>query len=98
MGNARRRSDTSDIREHDYTRMVYKGDSGDQFYVVVNESMVPKWRKDRSIPLVEVVQSFDIFSGPADRPSKGQLESTFNTANPDDIVPIILEKGTQKNF
>ncbi|KAI8073869.1 hypothetical protein BC940DRAFT_76197 [Gongronella butleri] len=90
--------DGSDLRDHEYSRMVYKDDSGDEFFVIVNEDMVPKWKKDRTIPLVEVVQSFDVFTGHGDRPSKGQLESTFNTSKNDDIVPMIIERGFKKNF
>jgi ribosome maturation protein Sdo1 len=47
---------------------------------------VAKWRKDSSVPLVDVVDSFDIFvtnkhgsQGVLDRASKGQIENEFGT-------------------
>ncbi|KAI8097625.1 ribosome maturation protein [Halteromyces radiatus] len=86
-------------------KLNYKDKNGEEFYVVAIPDMVAKWKSDKSIPLVDVVQSFDVFTSPAggnilpaDRPSKGQLETVFNTSNPDDVVRIIAEKGTVKNF
>lgn len=52
-----------------------------------------------SIPLVEVVDSFDIFhtgqgsQGHLNRASKQELENIFSTTNEDEIVQIVLEKG-----
>jgi ribosome maturation protein Sdo1 len=47
---------------------------------------VAKYRKDSTTPLVEVVDSFDIFitnkhgsQGVLDRASKGQIENEFGT-------------------
>ncbi|BGO93001.1 hypothetical protein NBRC10512_004222 [Rhodotorula toruloides] len=52
-----------------------------------------------SIPLVEVVDSFDVFhtgqgsQGVLSRASKQELENIFSTTNEDEIVQIVLEKG-----
>ncbi|GEM06471.1 RNA binding protein [Rhodotorula toruloides] len=52
-----------------------------------------------SIPLVEVVDSFDVFhtgqgsQGVLVRASKQELENIFSTTNEDEIVQIVLEKG-----
>jgi ribosome maturation protein Sdo1 len=55
---------------------------------------VAKWRKDSSVPLVEVVDSFDIFvtnkhgsQGVLDRASKGQIENEFGTY----VVSAVLD-------
>ncbi|CAO3594190.1 unnamed protein product [Absidia cylindrospora] len=86
-------------------KITYKGEGGEEFYVIGVPDMVSKWKNDKTIPLVDVVQSFDIFTSPAggnilpaDRPSNGQLENTFNTSNSDDVVRYIVENGTTKNF
>ena len=67
--------------------------------------MIKKWRSDKSIPLVQVVQSFEIFSsetgghtGYTMRPSKQQLVNYFDTDDVHTILPIILEKGTITGF
>ncbi|KAI8973847.1 ribosome maturation protein [Pilobolus umbonatus] len=85
-------------------KIVYKGNDTD-FYIVADRDMVSKWKKDKSIPLVEVVESFNVFSTPTGsisgepvRPAKGILETTFNTSNEDTIVKTILEKGEQHAY
>ncbi|CAO3583007.1 unnamed protein product [Absidia cylindrospora] len=94
----------SDIREGT-CKIVYKGETGEEFYVIAIPDMLKLWKTNKTIPLVEVVQSFDIFTSPAggnvfpaDHPSKGQLENTFKTSNTDEVVRFIVENGTSKNF
>eukprot|EP00122_Pirum_gemmata_P015122 Pgem_evm1s14128 len=49
------------------------------FFVVVHKDMAPKWRKDKSIALSEVVESFQVFcyrgdvKGEPQKPDKGEL-------------------------
>jgi ribosome maturation protein Sdo1 len=57
--------------------------------IVDSQEAVTKYRKDSSIPLVNVVNSFDVFvtnkhgpQGVLDRASKSQLENEFNTSVP----------------
>ncbi|CDH56412.1 hypothetical protein RO3G_05262 [Lichtheimia corymbifera JMRC:FSU:9682] len=87
------------------TKVVYKSDNDQEFFVFTNPGEVSKWRKDKSIPLVDVVQSFDVFTTPtgsqtgtAERPSKGILESAFNTSKKEDVVRQIVEVGEEKNM
>jgi ribosome maturation protein Sdo1 len=54
--------------------------------IVESVEAVAKYRKDSSTPLIDVVDSFDIFvtnkhgsQGVLDRASKGQLENEFET-------------------
>jgi ribosome maturation protein Sdo1 len=56
--------------------------------------------QDKSIPLIEVVESFDIFdvankgaTGKAIRPTHAALSNTFGTSDVDLIIPKILETG-----
>ncbi|GAA5922621.1 hypothetical protein JCM1841_006755 [Sporobolomyces salmonicolor] len=52
-----------------------------------------------SVPLIEIVDSFEVFhtgqgaQGLLARPSKQQLETVFETTNEDAIVEIVLSKG-----
>lgn len=59
-----------------------------------------KWKEgDKSIPLAQIVDSFDTFhtgqgsQGLLERPSKQELETIFETSNSTDIALIIFEKG-----
>ncbi|KAI8343738.1 Shwachman-Bodian-diamond syndrome protein-domain-containing protein [Chlamydoabsidia padenii] len=94
----------SDFREGT-CKLVHKAENGEEFYVVAIPEMVTKWKNDKTIPLVDVVQSFEVFTSPAggnilpaDRPSKGQLENAFNTSNNDEVVRYLVENGMVKNF
>ena len=59
--------------------------------MVIVESLeaVTRYRKDSSVPLVDVMNSFDVFvtnkhgpQGVMDRASKSQIENEFNTYYP----------------
>ena len=65
---------------------MYKAKSNDFVVIVDSAEAVAKYRKDSSTPLIDVVDSFDIFvtnkhgsQGVLDRASKGQLENEFET-------------------
>ncbi|GAA5866210.1 hypothetical protein JCM3774_004118 [Rhodotorula dairenensis] len=89
-----------------FSQCVYKPDSTstDEFIVIIGDvAAAEKWRGgDRSIPLVTVVDSFDVFhtgqgsQGVLGRPSKQDLENVFGTTNEDDIIQQVLTKGTIK--
>ena len=61
--------------------------------------MVEKYRKDPTIPLVDVVQNFQIYSGekPSNQvglaPSKGELLSNFGSDNMDECIKKMLLEG-----
>ncbi|KIW08934.1 uncharacterized protein PV09_00850 [Verruconis gallopava] len=83
------------------TKVHYKG--ADEDFVVILESAeaLKRWKQDKTVPLVDVVNSFDIFvtdkhgnQGVLSRASKQQLENEFGTKNADDAVVAVLEKGT----
>ncbi|KAI9018685.1 ribosome maturation protein [Phycomyces nitens] len=85
-------------------KIIFRHDN-DEFFVVGVPGMAAKWRKDKTIPLIDVVQSFEVLmtpngssTGEAIRPSKGVLESAFDTNNVDKIVGIIVESGIEKNM
>ncbi|PWZ00433.1 DUF1960-domain-containing protein [Testicularia cyperi] len=85
-----------------FHKVVYKPDSQstDEFMVIVNAEEYQKWIKgDKSIPLADVVDSFDVFhtgqgaQGIMGRPSKQHLDAVFDSTKDVDVVTIILERG-----
>lgn len=43
------------------TKVHYKGTEDDFIVFIAGTEILKKWKEDKSIPLVEVVQSFDVF-------------------------------------
>jgi ribosome maturation protein Sdo1 len=87
------------------TRITYKDaeKSPAEVYIYADAGQTTKWRKDKSIPLVDVVQSFNIYesevggnTGIAMTPSKQTLETIFGTSNEDAIIEKILDTGDRK--
>ncbi|KAF1988660.1 shwachman-Bodian-diamond syndrome protein [Aulographum hederae CBS 113979] len=82
------------------TKVHYKGESDDFVIFAEGVDAIQKWKEDKSTPLVDVVNSFDVFcthkqgtQGQLDRASKALLENEFGTSRDDDVVKQILEKG-----
>ena len=82
---------------------VDKQTSGEQLttmVMMVDETALKKYKKDKSIPLAEVVDSFDVFkydagrSGQLNRPSKEEKRETFGTTNDSAIAEFMLEHGS----
>lgn len=72
----------------------------DLFQVIVNGEEYRKWKAgDKTIPLTEVVDAFEVFhtgqgaQGILGKPSKQQLDTIFGTHNDTAVVEQILEKG-----
>ncbi|ORE08525.1 DUF1960-domain-containing protein [Rhizopus microsporus var. microsporus] len=87
------------------TKVVYKSPDDVEYFVIANTDMIDKYRKDKSIPLIDVVQTFDIHTtvaggntGEYIRPSKGALESAFGTHKPEEIAKYIVEHGEEKGM
>ncbi|CCF48423.1 hypothetical protein NDA18_000220 [Ustilago nuda] len=85
-----------------FHKVVFKPDSQstDEFMVIVNGEEFKKWiAGDKTIPLAEVVDSFDVFhtgtgaQGIMGRPSKQLLDTVFDTHKDVDVVTHILERG-----
>ena len=68
--------------------------------MMVDETMLRKYRKDPSVPIAEVMNSFDIFkyetgrSGLLGKPSKQEIEETFGTTNDTAIAEFMLKNGS----
>jgi len=88
------------------TKVVYKADthSTDEYMIIVKPVEYKKWKSgDTTIPLADVVDSFEIFQssqgaqGYLGRPSKQQLENTFGTSKDVEVVQAMLEKGREQS-
>ncbi|KAB8229799.1 hypothetical protein ETB97_011875 [Aspergillus alliaceus] len=82
------------------SKVFYKGSSDDFIVFVDDVQILNNWRKDRSIPLADVVNGFKIFvthkhgtQGILDGASKALLENEFGTTNEDECITKILENG-----
>ncbi|KFY14640.1 hypothetical protein V491_05968 [Pseudogymnoascus sp. VKM F-3775] len=83
------------------SRVHYKGSADDYVVFVEDPAMLKKWRDDKSIALVEVVDAFKIFTtgkqgaqGELNTASKSQLENEFGTSKDDEVIQKILQEGT----
>lgn len=87
------------------TKVVYKPDnnSTEVFLIIVNPVEYKKWKEgDTTIPLVEVVDSFEVLhssqgaQGLLGRPSKQELDNTFGTHVDTEVVTYILRNGKEE--
>jgi len=81
-------------------KVFYKGSNDDYVVYVEDAAAVRNWKKDRSVPLAQVVSGWKIFvthrhgaQGIHDGASKATLENEFGTANEEECITQILEKG-----
>jgi len=89
------------MRGVDQVNKVFLSKGGEDFIVLVeNAETLKKWKKDTSIPLIDVVNGFKIFTthkqgaqGVLDSASKATLEDAFGTSNVDDAIKAILREG-----
>jgi len=86
--------------EGSQTKVFYKAKSNDFVVIVDSVDAVEKWRKDSSTPLVDVVDSYDIFvthkhgaQGVLDRASHSQIENEFGSTKAEDAIEKILREG-----
>jgi len=82
------------------SKVHFKGKEDDFIVFVDSVEDVKKWKRDKSIPLAQVVNSFKIFvthkhgaQGQMDTASKATLENEFGTSVEEDCLKKILEEG-----
>jgi ribosome maturation protein Sdo1 len=75
-----------------------------ELIVFTNPGMTQKWRHDKSIPLVDVVQRFEIFDsdtkglqGKVNHVSKQRIFDALGTNNTEEAIRQILENGDIKH-
>ncbi|KAI1796164.1 ribosome maturation protein [Ganoderma leucocontextum] len=88
------------------TKIVYKHspEGNEEFIIIVNPVEYKRWKEGgMSVPLTEVVDSFEIFwsnqgaQGLLGRPSKQQLENVFGSSKDVDVITQILNKGKEES-
>ncbi|KAJ5296113.1 hypothetical protein PENANT_c021G00732 [Penicillium antarcticum] len=82
------------------SKIFYKGKSEDFIVFVDDLEILQKWKNDRSIALVDVLNGWKIFvthshgaQGVLDTASKNMLQNEFGTDNEDVCMVKILEGG-----
>ncbi|TGZ77451.1 DUF1960-domain-containing protein [Ascodesmis nigricans] len=87
-------------KDQPQTKIVFPGKSDD--FIVMAESVdtVEKWKKDPSIPVVDVVDGWQVFcthkqgaQGIMDAASNAALDNEFGSHKLDDVIPHILKNG-----
>jgi ribosome maturation protein Sdo1 len=83
------------------TKVHYKGNDDDYIVFVDDVETWKKWKTDKSVALAHFMSSFKIFvthkqgvQGTLDAASKASLDNEFGTHVDEDVIKIILEKGT----
>jgi ribosome maturation protein Sdo1 len=84
-----------------HTKVHYAGKDEDFIVFVESPEAVHGWRKDKSIPLAQVLSGWKVFithkhgaQGVLDGAPNSVLENEFGTHKEEDVVEQILEKGT----
>ncbi|KAI6152265.1 ribosome maturation protein [Pisolithus tinctorius] len=84
------------------TKVIYRPDtqSTEEFVAMVNTAEFKRWKNgDTSIPLTDVVDSFEVYhssQGHLLRPSRQQLENVFGTSKDVDVLTTILQNGKEQ--
>ena len=83
------------------TKVHLKGTSDDFLVFIDDVDAYKKWLGDKSVPLVEVVSTFQVFvthkqgsQGQYDTASNSSLENEFGTTVVEEVIKKILEKGS----
>ncbi|KAL1988322.1 hypothetical protein VTN96DRAFT_10005 [Rasamsonia emersonii] len=83
-----------------FTKVYYKGKFDDFVIFVDDVPAVHRWRKDRSVPLQQILNGWKIFvthrhgaQGVLDNASKAMLDNEFGTHREEDCIQQILERG-----
>ncbi|CAB76055.1 SDO1-like protein C21C3.19 [Schizosaccharomyces pombe] len=83
------------------TRVCYQPEDTTFIIIASNGPDVMRWRKDKTVPLTEIVDSFQVFTTSNNKGNEGQLitaskqelENTFGTSKDVDVVTKILTDG-----
>lgn len=55
------------------SKLIWKSQNGQEFFVIANPGVAAKWKKDKSIPLIDVVQAFNVYTTESARGNQGEL-------------------------
>ncbi|KAL2002805.1 hypothetical protein VTN02DRAFT_5907 [Thermoascus thermophilus] len=82
------------------SKVYYRGQHDDFIVFVDDVTAMHTWRKNRSVPLQQILNGWKIFvthrhgaQGVLDSASRASLENEFGTYREEDCIQHILEKG-----
>ncbi|ODV96794.1 hypothetical protein PACTADRAFT_79232 [Pachysolen tannophilus NRRL Y-2460] len=83
-------------------KVFFTGEHTDFIVFVESEDALQKFKKDSSIPLVDVVSIYKVFTtsssrgseGKLDEASKSQLSNEFGSSNVDEAIVKIVKEGS----
>ncbi|KAK9386763.1 ribosome maturation protein [Lipomyces mesembrius] len=87
------------MSKDEVAKVFYRGENEEFMVVIQSPEDYRRYKKDSSIPLVDVVDSFKVFvtragtQGIIDEASRAMLENEFGTKNPDQAIQKILKDG-----
>lgn len=97
--NAKSKDKGTAPKEEGSQQLTYTSGSHPTMILMVNVTYYELWKKDHSVALTDVVDSFDLLkyesghSGIISKPSKSELDATFGTTKVDKIIHFMLEHG-----
>ncbi|KAJ3061308.1 hypothetical protein HDU98_002784 [Podochytrium sp. JEL0797] len=72
------------------------------FFTYANKEMLNKWRQDKTVPLVDVLESFEVFQSDTKGPtgiqhvaSKSEMKNAFGSEDVNAVLAQILGKGKE---
>ncbi|KAI5817382.1 ribosome maturation protein [Pyronema omphalodes] len=86
----------------DVTKVIYDGKNGQSFVAMVDSvTDLENWKKDSSVPLAQVVSTFQVFTthqqghqGLLDAVPNSLLENEFGTVKQEECIKHILKNGS----
>ncbi|KAK9371061.1 ribosome maturation protein [Lipomyces kononenkoae] len=87
------------MSNHEVPKVFYRGKSHEFMVVVQSPQEYRRYKKDPSVPLVDVLNSFKVFvtragtQGIIDEASRSMLENEFGTKDQNEIIQKVLRDG-----
>ncbi|KAK9371475.1 ribosome maturation protein [Lipomyces chichibuensis] len=87
------------MSNNEVPKVFYRGKNEEFMVVIQSPEDYRRYKKDTSIPLIDVVDSFKVFvtqagkRGIIDEASRAMLEKEFGTKNSDQAIQKILKDG-----
>ncbi|CEG78026.1 hypothetical protein RMATCC62417_12690 [Rhizopus microsporus] len=85
------------------TKVLYKGQDGEVFFIYARSGMLDEWRQQHAVPLFDVLAAEDIYvaeneddKGRVIHPHDNAILKTFETTDRNKICKKILAEGHEK--
>ncbi|KAI9338205.1 hypothetical protein BDR26DRAFT_863181 [Obelidium mucronatum] len=88
------------VYQHEHISATEHSDSA--FFAYADKGILSKWRGDKTVPLVEVLESFQVYqsdtkgaSGMQNVASKAEMKNAFGSEDLTSVLQEILSKGKE---